>query len=65
MRAFSFLTDSMHLFTSGLVFAQFPAFALAVVLLLSLWGMRRTGTTLDPVKEMQDVQKLHHGARDI
>ena len=57
VRAFSFLTDSTHLFTSGLVFAQFPAFASAVVLLLSLWGARRTGTTLDPVKEMQDVRK--------
>ena len=36
VRAFSFLTDSTHLFTSGLVFAQFPAFASAIVLLLSL-----------------------------
>ncbi|KAF8268483.1 fungal-specific transcription factor domain-containing protein [Lactarius quietus] len=35
----------------------FPAFASAVVLLLSLWGAKRTGTTLDPVKEMQDVRK--------
>ncbi|KAI9439638.1 fungal-specific transcription factor domain-containing protein, partial [Lactarius indigo] len=34
-----------------------PAFVSAVILLLSLWGAKRSGTTLDPVREMQDVRK--------
>lgn len=42
----------VHLFA-----AQMPAFASAVVLLLSLWGAKRSGTTLDAMKEMQDVRK--------
>jgi len=28
-----------------------------VVLLVSMWGAKRSGTTLDPTKEMQDVRK--------
>jgi hypothetical protein len=47
-------SDLKHLFTSWL---QLSAFVSGVVLLLSLWGAKRTGTSLDPVKEMQDVRK--------
>ncbi|KAI9429440.1 fungal-specific transcription factor domain-containing protein [Lactarius psammicola] len=46
-----------HLFMSRLAFAQLPAFVSAVILLLSLWGAKRSGTSLDPVREMQDVRK--------
>jgi len=34
-----------------------PTFVSGVILLLSLWGARRSGTFLDPEKEMQDVRK--------
>jgi hypothetical protein len=54
VRVFSFRQTSTHLLT---LFVQMPAFASAVILLLSLWGAKRSGTSLDPVKEMQDVRK--------
>ncbi|KAH9025469.1 fungal-specific transcription factor domain-containing protein [Lactarius pseudohatsudake] len=34
-----------------------PAFVSATILLLSLWGAKRSGTSLDPAREMQDVRK--------
>ena len=53
--AFFYLVRRYHTLCS--TYTQMPAFASAVVLLLSLWGAKRSGTTLDPVKEMQDVRK--------
>ncbi|KAN0130569.1 Fungal specific transcription factor domain containing protein [Lactarius tabidus] len=58
-RAYSHVADAMRkkypLRTSPNTIM--PAFASAVILLLSLWGAKRSGTTLDPAKEMQDVRK--------
>ncbi|KAI9511919.1 fungal-specific transcription factor domain-containing protein [Russula earlei] len=34
-----------------------PAFVAGVILLMSLWGAKRTGTSPDPEREMQDVRK--------
>lgn len=28
-----------------------------IVLLLSIWGVKRSGVSIDPAKEMQDVHK--------
>ena len=55
VRGIFYLVRRYHTFCS--TYTQMPAFASAVVLLLSLWGAKRSGTTLDPVKEMQDVRK--------
>ncbi|KAI0298020.1 fungal-specific transcription factor domain-containing protein [Multifurca ochricompacta] len=34
-----------------------PTFVAGVIILLSLWGAKRSGTSLDPEREMQDVRK--------
>jgi hypothetical protein len=34
-----------------------PTFVTGVILLLSLWGAKRTGTSSDPAREIQDVYK--------
>ncbi|KAI0260433.1 fungal-specific transcription factor domain-containing protein [Gloeopeniophorella convolvens] len=36
---------------------QLPAFTAGIVLLLNIWGVKRSGLTIDPVKEMEDVHK--------
>jgi hypothetical protein len=36
---------------------QLPAFTAGIVLLLSIWGAKRTGGVPDPAKEMEDVHK--------
>ncbi|KAI0058759.1 hypothetical protein BV25DRAFT_1788378, partial [Artomyces pyxidatus] len=36
---------------------QLPAFTAGIVLLLSIWGVKRSGVTIDPMKEMADVHK--------
>ncbi|KAF8268480.1 fungal-specific transcription factor domain-containing protein [Lactarius quietus] len=36
---------------------QLPAFTAGIVLLLSIWGAKRTGGMPDPAKEMEDVHK--------
>ncbi|KAI0052327.1 hypothetical protein FA95DRAFT_1553663 [Auriscalpium vulgare] len=36
---------------------QLPAFVSGVILLLSLWGAKRSGVTLDASREMEDVRK--------
>ncbi|KAH9173662.1 fungal-specific transcription factor domain-containing protein [Lactarius sanguifluus] len=37
--------------------SQIPAFTAGIVLLLNIWGAKRTGGVSDPVKEMEDVHK--------
>ncbi|KAH9957115.1 fungal-specific transcription factor domain-containing protein, partial [Russula dissimulans] len=39
------------------IIVRLPTFVSGVVLLLSLWGAKRSGTFLDSEKEMQDVRK--------
>ena len=36
---------------------QVPAFTAGIVLLLSIWGAKRTGGVPEPGKEMEDVHK--------
>ncbi|KAH9055007.1 fungal-specific transcription factor domain-containing protein [Lactarius vividus] len=58
-RAYSHVADAMRkrypIRTSPSIIL--PAFVSATILLLSLWGAKRSGTSLDPVREMQDVRK--------
>ena len=39
------------------VFPQLPAFTAGIVLLLNIWGAKRSGGVTDPAKEMEDVHK--------
>ncbi|KAI0319726.1 fungal-specific transcription factor domain-containing protein [Amylostereum chailletii] len=41
-----------------------PAFAAGAVLLLSIWGARHSGTTIDPAKEMEDVYRCMKMLKD-
>ena len=34
-----------------------PSFTAGIVLLLNIWGGKRSGMTTDPAKEMRDVHK--------
>ncbi|KAI0309699.1 fungal-specific transcription factor domain-containing protein [Amylostereum chailletii] len=45
-------------------FLQLPAFTAGIVLLLSIWGFRRSGVSIDPSKEMEDVHKCMHILKD-
>ena len=36
---------------------QLPAFTAGIVLLLSIWGAKRSGSVTDPAREMEDVHK--------
>jgi hypothetical protein len=36
---------------------QLPAFTAGIVLLLSIWGAKRSGSVTNPVREMEDVHK--------
>ncbi|KAF9220414.1 hypothetical protein BS17DRAFT_344209 [Gyrodon lividus] len=38
-------------------FLQMPAFTAGIVLLLNIWGGKRSGLSIDPSKEMADVHK--------
>ncbi|KAH7913811.1 fungal-specific transcription factor domain-containing protein [Hygrophoropsis aurantiaca] len=38
-------------------FLQLPSFTAGIVLLLNIWGGKRSGLSTDPVKEMADVHK--------
>ncbi|KAF9001492.1 fungal-specific transcription factor domain-containing protein [Cyathus striatus] len=44
---------------------QMPAFTAGIVLLLSIWGGKRSGLTTDPKKEMADVHKCMQVLRCI
>ncbi|TFY75185.1 hypothetical protein EWM64_g8827, partial [Hericium alpestre] len=48
----------------SLIFVQLPVFTAAVVLLLSIWGVKRSGVSIDPVKEMEDVHKCMRVLKD-
>ena len=39
------------------VLPQLPAFTAGIVLLLNIWGAKRSGGVVEPVKEMEDVHK--------
>ena len=39
------------------VFPQLPAFTAGIVLLLNIWGAKRSGGVSEPAKEMEDVHK--------
>lgn len=43
--------------TFPLFLLQLPAFTAGIVLLLSIWGAKRSGSVTDPVREMEDVHK--------
>jgi hypothetical protein len=42
---------------------QVPAFTSCVVLLLNIWGGKRSGLSSNPVKEMADVHKCLEAIR--
>lgn len=43
---------------------QLPAFTAGIVLLLSIWGVKRSGVSIDPAKEMEDVYKCMQVLKD-
>ncbi|THH16874.1 hypothetical protein EW146_g3841 [Bondarzewia mesenterica] len=45
-------------------FQVMPAFTAGIVLLLSIWGVKRSGVSIDPAKEMQDVYKCMQILKD-
>jgi hypothetical protein len=40
-----------------LLLLQLPAFTAGIVLLLNIWGAKRSGGVAEPAKEMEDVHK--------
>ena len=48
---------SLYPSTFVLTTPQMPAFTAGIVLLLNIWGGTRFGVTIDPVKEMMDVDR--------
>ena len=43
---------------------KLPAFTAGIVLLLSIWGVKRSGVSIDPAKEMEDVYKCMQVLKD-
>uniref|UniRef100_A0A0W0EU63 Transcription factor domain-containing protein n=1 Tax=Moniliophthora roreri TaxID=221103 RepID=A0A0W0EU63_MONRR len=57
-RSCSHIVDTMRLRKGfGLPWIQTAAFTAGVILLLNIWGGKRSGLSIDPVKEMSDVHK--------
>ncbi|KAA1476284.1 hypothetical protein DENSPDRAFT_806964 [Dentipellis sp. KUC8613] len=65
-RSCSHVVDVQRRRSPGTPFAHFqlPVFTSAVVLLLSIWGVKRSGVSIDPVKEMEDVHKCMRVLKD-
>ncbi len=45
--------------------SQLDAFAAGIVLLLNIWGGKKSGLALNPKKEMQDVFKCMQVMKDM
>ncbi|KAA1476286.1 hypothetical protein DENSPDRAFT_806972 [Dentipellis sp. KUC8613] len=58
-RSCSHVVDIQHRRSPAVPLAlfQLPVFTSAIVLLLSIWGVKRSGISIDPAKEMEDVHK--------
>ncbi|KAI0260431.1 fungal-specific transcription factor domain-containing protein [Gloeopeniophorella convolvens] len=58
-RALSHISDALRIKHPALAAPNIhlPTFVAGVIILLSLWGAKRSGTTLDAMKEMEDVRK--------
>ena len=46
-----------HAYAEATILGQLPTFVTGVILLLSLWGAKRNGTSSDPAREIQDLCK--------
>ena len=58
-------TFAISLVDADTMFAiKLPAFTAGIVLLLSIWGVKRSGVSIDPAKEMEDVYKCMQVLKD-
>ncbi|KAI0052329.1 hypothetical protein FA95DRAFT_1601990 [Auriscalpium vulgare] len=65
-RSCAHIVDHLRRRTPGrpLPHFQLPAFTAGIVLLLNIWGVKRSGVAIDPVKEMTDVHKCMEVLKD-
>ncbi|KAA1476287.1 hypothetical protein DENSPDRAFT_853569 [Dentipellis sp. KUC8613] len=65
-RACSHVADLQRRRTPSVPLAlfQLPVFTSAIVLLLNIWGARRSGVSIDPAREMDDVHKCMRVLKD-